>query len=281
VLGPVFVRLTGGVGNQLFQVAAGAGIGGLQRVRVLPARSNGQLSLADLAPGLAACAGPLESRIARSALARGALAQGPGRSGGPLGNVIRRRTARQGTDVSDAFLPRPSSARTARLLDGYFQHPTWFGDGLAEVADALAKTAPAGCGHETVVHARGGDYADLGWSLQDEYYRRAIAALGRPAALHVVSDDADLAQRIVRIASETGWVATTSSNSAVDDFWAIALATRLVMANSSFSWWAATVGDVIAPGRGGGRTVTFPRGWVNGHGDVLRSEHWIAIDSKG
>jgi len=278
VFGPVFVRLTGGVGNQLFQVAAGAGIGGLRHVRVLPARRNGQLSLADLAPGLVAPAGSFEGRIVRGVLARGALPEGSTPAVRPLATALRRRTVRQGTDLSDAFLPRPSTPSRVRLLDGYFQHPTWFGPGLDEVTAGLAAAIPAKDRHGTVVHARGGDYADLGWALADNYYRHAIAALGAPGALHVVSDDAALANRIVLLAGEIGWGATASTGSAVDDFWAIASATNLVMSNSSFSWWAATVGDLLAQRRGARRTVTFPRGWVNGHGDVLCSAHWRAID---
>src|SRR5207342_1792884 len=97
---------------------------------------------------------------------------------GPLRPMFRRcarlqeaRTDRvivRQTSPIDVAVPMLPGAQMK--LQGLFQHPSWFLDDWATVADDLLQRAPAGFAdlvesRSTVVHVRRGDYVDIGWSL--------------------------------------------------------------------------------------------------------------------
>lgn len=111
-----------------------------------------------------------------------------------------------------------------------------------------------GLGPYACMHVRRGDYLENGWALPAAYFRDALAALGdlegRP--VFVVSDDAERAQR------ELGDVpgVRLEANDAMTDLQLLMGADRLVLSNSSFSWWGAWLN-----GQPSARVVA-PRHWV-------------------
>ena len=125
---------------------------------------------------------------------------------------------------------------------------------VAKVIDSIRTQYPTlpyphGC---TAVHVRRGDYVVLHHIhgvCTTEYYREAIRGI-KPSTVLFVSDD-------------ISWCKKTFGNSfcycqipqggEVEDFIAIHLASRKVLSNSSFSWWAAYLG---------GGEVTAPTPWI-------------------
>lgn len=109
-----------------------------------------------------------------------------------------------------------------------------------------------------VVHVRRGDYLQLEnlGVLPDEYYGMALRALGATARDRViVVSDAPI--EAVQMLSRSGFRAMTfDSGSLLGDFSAVLSAERVVIANSTFSWWAATFGTALHP-----QQVVAPDPW--------------------
>lgn len=131
---------------------------------------------------------------------------------------------------------------------GYFQHQGYFGHVADEIraafrvrADIRARVAPL-IGTRTVgVHVRRGDYQDL---LPASYYAEAAAALVDPADPDVLVCSDDIAWCRGHLKFPKRWRVTWSPLTRdVEDFAALAACPALVMSNSSFSWWAAWLGE--------------------------------------
>ena len=255
----------GGLGNQLFQLAAARALDPDGDGRLVLGTPNGQTAVEELAPALAPALGADE-------LQRVASVPADLRCSQPLG------------ELPAAFVPRPTFNRRPVVLKGYFQHPDWYTDSLASMVDDLLAAAPPDiaqrvlAGGRSVVSVRGSDYLSLDRHLAPGYYVAAMNAIS-PEAATVASEDLDRAQIIAGVLSVIGWnVAPPSAASAVDDFWSIAVAPMVVMANSTFCWWATQVGDELYRRLGRPRTVVAPAEWIRGHGRELLAREWIAID---
>ncbi len=280
----VYVALRGGLGNQLFQYAAAAGLAGPDGVRVLSTGPTAHLSLAELAPTLPVAATMGDRLRLGIAFGGGNLASRVGqRLLRPMVARARARTLRQGEELADAFAPPPADIGRVRVLHGYFHHPDWFAGSLVPLAERLLLDAPHGwsiASDDTVLLVvRGGDYRTAGWAVDLSYYERALRQLGSPTNVHLISDDAEFAGELAQRLDTQGVQCSPrpGGGSAVDDFWAIAAARTVVMSNSTFCWWATAVGDVAVERAGGTRTVLMPRGWVQGHGDELARPGWHAV----
>lgn len=138
------------------------------------------------------------------------------------------------------YEPIPASAR---VLHGYFQSPMWWnGECPLQVRQpTLAK-------YDRVVgHLRRGDYVDLERfhpPLPARYYEQAAKEIGRRGVL--VTDDVSAAAQEL-----PGWQATQGRQ--WQDFERMLQAETLIIANSSFSLWAAYLGAA--------KTVFYPVPW--------------------
>ena len=130
-----------------------------------------------------------------------------------------------------------------------------------------------------MLHVRGGDYRGLGWQLDIDYYERSLTLLGDPSVVRIVTDDRAAGEEVAAMCTRCGWACAVESPgaSAVDDFWTLAAARRLVMSNSTFCWWAAQVGDAHWGAGSAGRVVVFPQQWVLGYGGHLRQDSWLGV----
>lgn len=280
--GRAYVRLKGGLGNQLFQFAAAASVGGFANVRAIHLRTTPQLDLASTVENLVVPWSFLDRLRLGDVYAN---AKGWRRAFGLLLRPVRRRAARRtetaGTDVAAAFEPPRLAGTRPLVLDGYFQHPAWFGTVEEELLARLAAAAPPRTSPDpiTTLHVRAGDYQQLGWMLDWSYYQRALQHLGVPSRLRVVADDEAVGQEIARRCESEGWeiVGSPGGTAAIDDFWALSAAERLIMSNSSFCWWAARLGDHRWSDSRGARLVVAPEHWVLGHGQVLLHSTWVRL----
>jgi hypothetical protein len=151
--------------------------------------------------------------------------------------------------------------RSVVYLDGYWQHHEWFADradllrnqlrlGLArirlpdEVYAAIRRC-------DVVLHVRRGDYLNASVQngglgpLSDDYYRRGIQQLRdqghRIDRIGVISDD-PLGASVLDLGSDSkNCLVITGQGDHMTDFATLVQARALIIANSSFSWWAAWI----------------------------------------
>ncbi|MDE2577873.1 MAG: alpha-1,2-fucosyltransferase [Hyphomicrobiales bacterium] len=239
----------GQLGNQMFQYAAARvqaerlGVGLL-----VEPRQSGEHELFALFPHLR---GPVQMAAQRlKALSNSGFEN------------LRRRAfahnfaARAEPDDNEPFDQRIGAIGDWTWLSGYFQSPRYFQEhanavrawfapppDLAARVDALLAGLPAPAAQMAAVHIRLGDYLamrgahgdpDAGWALDDAYYARALAQFAADAPIALFSDDPENAARM--LPRPPAWV--SQARSAGEDLFAMAAFPNLVMANSSFSWWA-------------------------------------------
>ena len=262
----VVVRIQGGLGNQLFQYAAGVGLTEQLGAELL-VDTSGFINY------------PLR-KYHLSDLSRFAQDWGLGRP--TQGLAGRMRMARQSSTPQFIlkharilihqerffhYKPIPDWFKNAIYLDGFWQSPKYFAS-VAErirslydpsqyiskeestLADSLSSTA------SVAIHVRRGDYISDAETCQihgvigTEWYRYAVDLARRidPALqLHVFSDDPAEARQIF-----DGFVGIEfhPPRSEWADLKLMASCRHRIIANSTFSWWAAwmaTSGYSIAP----------------------------------
>lgn len=196
-------------------------------------------------------------------------------------------------DVGAQYLPELMPALGRRwLIKGLMQSYRYFDSvrervsqeldpcallaGLPADLVALA-SAPSTC----AVHVRRGDYLThsvMNLPRMPDYYQSAIMRTeSEQPNTHflIFSDDPRWCQEaFANLSVRSEVVATSHPNlNALQDFALMAQAPRMIMANSTFSWWAAWLGPA-------GKTVTAPARWSNNDNryfDDLIPPHWQRI----
>lgn len=288
----VIVRLAGGLGNQLFQYAAGRALAERHGVPL-------RLDLTHLARD------PLRSyrldrfQIAATVATPAEVARLTHADAGRLlakGFSFLQRylpPARRAIFVQrqDDFDPRFTALSGHVYLIGYFQSPRYFAHmadqirmelTLREPPDALNRAlleAITSCAAVSV-HVRRGDYLtnplyrDI---CTPGYYRaamREIAARVDAPHFFVFSDDIAWAQDNLRIAYPVTYVSHNGPARDHEDLRLMQHCHHHIIANSSFSWWGAW----LATRRG--QIVIAPPRWLNVAARepyALIPESWIRI----
>jgi hypothetical protein len=288
-LPPVVVRLVGGLGNQIFQYAMGLAVA---------TRLGGRLLLDTdfVGSGLAprkfeldkAFVGPFQSATPedrhavlgwrvyfRSVMGRPAAAFLWGKQ------VVVERSP----DFS------PALARLARpvYLVGYWQSESYFLNVTQELRDRLNFVPPDAANaallremdscESVAIHIRRGDYAEVGsittchGLVPPSYYERAVEWLSRRRQnlrFFLFSDDLDWARNNIKLPAECTYVDINRDGLAFNDMRLMSGCRHQVIANSTFSWWAAWLNSnqgkfVIAPERwfaSIGASSICPQTWV-------------------
>ncbi len=247
----IAVQLLGGLGNQMFQAAAGYALARRLGARLMfdlsRYRNNGLRAYA-LAPfGLEATVREAQDGALHRLRQSLGLAQKHVPAWWP-GEVYR--------EPGFGFDPAFASLCNDVLIGGYFQSPRYFEPYSEEIAVRFAAEKLASPeakalarkleGEESVaIHVRRGDYAvdpralAVHGLVPDEYYENAadyIADRVPGARYYLFSDDAktatELAARLPRAEAMRG-------ASAGDDLFLMSRARHHIVANSSFSWWSA------------------------------------------
>jgi hypothetical protein len=289
----ILVQLHGGLGNQMFQAAAGI---------ALATRLGGALAF-DLSRfrdkalrSYALGAFPIKAAI-HEAGKPGQLARLSAKTQKLFGGAgIKRPRAWQGriyTERHFHYDPAFAALGGNTLLAGFFQSPRYFAgyehqiraafDATAAMSGQALSTAAALAGDDSVaLHIRRGDYAGdakaraVHGMLADAYYERALALIRRAvpdARLSIFSDDPAVAAE-----KAEAWHGTVVSGaSALEDLWLMSRCRHHIIANSSFSWWSAWLDD-----RPSGLTIA-PRQWLSREkqlatylGDLI-PEAWILL----
>ena len=102
--------------------------------------------------------------------------------------------------------------------------------------------------NSVAVHIRRGDYIKLGICLDSSYYQKAFSLVeekNKDIVYFIFSDDKEYARQMFAadVQRQFEYVQYNSSNPTLDDFFIMKACKHIIMANSSFSWWAAWLND--------------------------------------
>lgn len=292
----ILVKLTGGLGNQMFQYAAARHLALLNEAELLLDVSEfNTYKLRTYALGhlaiLARTATPLEiaqmtgrGSFFSKLLAKNAFWQS--RRYSRLERVLQ-----QGLRYDPSVLAR----RGSLFLDGYWQSPRYFQDiGQQIKAEFQTATPPSpanqamgarisGC-NSVSLHVRRTDYVNnlntqgVHGSCAPQYYDQAAATLSaRETGLtyFVFSDDIPWARENLTFPGEKVFIDFNDADHHYEDLRLMSLCRHHITANSTFSWWGAWLGAEA------GVTIT-PARWFNDESkgppvDDLIPEGWIRI----
>lgn len=273
----IVTKLSGGLGNQLFQYAAARALG-LRLGRPV----KGDLSwFGDIPEGST----PRVPLLSHFRLPMDYVdARGCPESLFPSATTLWQAMTRPARILREKrpfeFNPRLASmAQRSRFayLEGYWQSFRYFEDARRALvgeltprnplAEVYVKTLHDIQGSEAVmVHVRRGDYvhsqsaARVHGALPLAYYERALehvqSRVQRPR-LFVFSDDIEWVRAHLRHEMPATYVTSADHETAViDELMLMRQCRHHVIANSSLSWWGAWLSD--APGK----TVIAPRQWL-------------------
>lgn len=269
----IIIRLSGGLGNQLFQYAMARSVADFHRVDL-------KLDTTAYMRNLAPRAFRLDNFCIRAEVVEGlgiaSLKQprslvGRGLKKAKLaGNkTLYMEKARGLYDESVFNSPN-------RYFDGYWQNEKYFLGNRGSIKKDLRlrlSLQPAAqkyaekisCSNAVAIHVRRGDYLNnpaIG-VLDSDYYQKAAKYVHEKTTrpqFFVFSDDIDWCRHNINCIGDLTYVDDTTSE--VDDFALMKLCNHNIIANSSFSWWA---------------------GWLNNNEDkiIVAPKVWVAKDPGG
>jgi len=267
---PVITHLCGGLGNQLFQFAAGRALAArLGRQLYVDASDYARFPLRQFELGSFQAPARHAPRRYRWFLRAGRT---------PLAGFLPAglRVCRV-VEQTHAFQPWPEiPPALPAFLSGFWQSERYFAEIAAVVREDFTVTAPAtgrnaallaeiaNC-EAVAVHVRRGDYVSNPTAAAYhglcglDYYRAALARIEAAVPTpryFVFSDDITWAREQLRFRHPAVFVDHNAAAPPCEDLRLMAACRHFVIANSSFSWWAAWLSRqpeseklVIAPRR--------------------------------
>lgn len=268
----VIARIFGGLGNQLFCYAAARRLALVSGVPLELDTTSGFVRdhryrrqyLLDRFALSAEVAVPAECFETASGRARRALWR---RAAAWLPPSARRVWPERGLDVDEELLRHRVRRRV--YLEGYWQSEKYFQDISADLRRELSGRVPERAAIQALgdqmkrepsvaVHVR--RYTEAAGNdvplLPTAYYEKAAAEIARRvpgARIYCFGDDPQwLLQQRALPPGAIAAAAVVGSVSALDDLWLMSRCSHFVIANSTFSWWGAWLGErdgsmVLAP----------------------------------
>lgn len=293
----VSVTLKGGLGNQLFQFAAGYAF----------ARSTGSSLSLDLdlltriTKPTPRIFGLNPYGISNSSLAQGFVGQLPRQKRGVTavpGKILQTLSGRQRVVEENfgSFAGFPGWKPSRFVMDGYWQSEDFFLPYAAELRTILGSPDVGPRAHEiglaisqsvggASIQVRRGDYvSDPGVSAKHgfanaSYFRRAVEYLDSEdevTEIFVFSDDISWCEENLDFGVPMSFVdIDEGEQSAVANLFALSMSRRLVISNSTFGWWAAWLSGLA------GTSVVAPTPWFASQdrvGDQVARADWTLMD---
>lgn len=286
----VIVRLQGGLGNQLFQYAAGRALSLHHGVELALDKSwfdnipiNNTLRFYALdsynikARNLSTPEKKLALLYSNRVLSRIGLL-----------HVKWKLVRENGFDFNESYKLAPNNS----FLIGYWQSPVYFKD-FSEILrseliprEALKKyhlpTIEAMSSSNSIsVHVRRGDYinnpisANFHGVCSVDYYLNAVEVIARSAPnpiIYVFSDDVNWVKSNIKFPYPVRYMEGNTENP-IWDLYLMTSCKHHVIANSTFSWWGAWLGGNCE------KIVVAPRYWFHGGKQprTLIPEEWITL----
>ena len=153
------------------------------------------------------------------------------------------------SDENFALRTTVNDRRNRRIeLNGHFQRADFLVDNKSRVLDFFCQpkleTFPA---LDIVIHVRLGDYVTLDWSLPYSYFEVALTRLYKKEMEIWIATDEPWHPFFLRFKK---WKPRYIKADSYDTFLLMRKAKNLIISRSTFSWWAAFLGDhdaVIGP----------------------------------
>lgn len=289
----IVIRLCGGLGNQLFQYAAGRRLAHVHRAElILDLSWYAHTPSSDTPRAYELGRYPIQARLATKAEAVWCRLH--------QGRYIRRlpflpRRWRHCLEKRFDFNPSVLDLPDNTYLDGYWQSHHYFD----EVADLIraefyplasfgvqdnkvaALIADAATGAVSL-HVRRGDYvthnaaAETHGLCSIDYYKAAlarVASLVKEPQLFVFSDDPAWTRENLPLPNTATFIDHNGSDAAFQDLRLMSLCHHHITANSSFSWW----GGWLNPRKD--KIVVTPRKWFMDERNIdsLIPLNWICL----
>lgn len=263
----IIARLFGGAGNQLFQYAAGRALADhLGTDLVLDRRYTGLWGKTR-----ADCfSNHKEARFVENADLPPAKMDGMLRySAWRLLGRRPRFQRERGLGFNEDFFQLTDHS----YLHGYWQSERYFDQIAPQIRADLRFTTPLDDANAEMatriktanvpvsVHVRRGDYMESGAfvACSPDYYRSSVThlveALGQPVTCFVFSNDPDWARDNLSLDAETVIVDVNDETQGHFDMHLQSLCAHNIIANSTFSWWAAWLNDTPS------KMVLAPKDW--------------------
>lgn len=266
--GRVITKIYGGLGNQLFQYAAG---------RALSIRSDSSLLLDRrfFDHSKTAEFGLNHFNVGRATEAIGQLP--PQRKGQRLRHYLWRRlnlSPKLVRETGLSFDERLLQPLTNVFLDGYWQSERYFSDVADNIREDLKIVTPPNFENARILeeitsqsavslHVRRGDYLlpqvqAIYGSCTGDFYSSAVRLIANQTnvepVIYAFSDDPAWVQENLRLPFEVRVVAHNRAETSYEDLRLMSACRHHVIANSTFSWWGAWLNPspdkiVVAPKR--------------------------------
>jgi len=270
----IITRLEGGLGNQLFQYAAGRRLAAARNVPL-------KLDVSKLADptvrtprcyelGAFSIRAPLASRSEIEANIAGA--------GGAVGRLLARRSKARSTQAASErgfrFDPEVLALPDGVYLSGYWQSERYFEDVADLIREELAFRTPAtgrnaeiskeiADHHSVSLHVRRGDYLTdpavyaMHGVCSIDYYHRAVDFIRKRVSdptFYLFSDDPQWVRENLDLRDRVRLLDHNGIDAGVEDLRLMSRCAHHIIANSTFSWWGAWLDPdpdkiVIAPKR--------------------------------
>ncbi|MBS0430491.1 MAG: alpha-1,2-fucosyltransferase [Proteobacteria bacterium] len=291
----IYVKLLGGLGNQLFQYATG---------RALALRHRAELKL-DLSffetyelRRYELSVYPIHAQIAGSEELDRLREFGPPQPSGLLRRLFGNRNAgpaRFYVESSPYFDGQLKELPPPLHIEGYWQSEKYFLDIRRRLIKELTPSLPIEPENQEMfslaektdsisLHIRRGDYVSndcvnrVHGVLPLDYYHQALALLKTRVPdphVFVFSDDIEWAKKNLRLDVPIEYVTANGEQRAFRDIQLQSTCKHHITANSSFSWWGAWLNPRA------GKTVVGPKRWLNEvAGDDSRDrvpETWLRV----
>ncbi|MFK7736023.1 MAG: alpha-1,2-fucosyltransferase [Pirellulaceae bacterium] len=260
----IVTRVDGGLGNQMFQYAFGRYLANKHQTELLLDTSSYQSGPAHgfLLDKLSIEAKSLTSEQAQLVPRKYGASRAAGSRIEALRSSLFSRPLARCKEKSFGFDQRYLRTRDRKYLVGYWQSEQFFPGMRAQlireftprsVSNVSRKLADEMEGSESIaLHVRRGDYlsnsgaARLYVNLSLDYYRRCYAdwRVGkREPRVYVFSNDQDWCRGNLHLDAPIHYVDHNSGETAHEDMWLMSRASCCVIANSTFSWWAAWLNE--------------------------------------
>jgi len=238
----ISTQIIGGLGNQLFQMAAGLAL----------ARRHKTDLILDVS-------GYQNYRLHPFRLDRLGLPFGISATG--LSPTYR--------EPHFHYDPKFSTLPDGTALAGYWQSPRYFESVESEIRSLIRIPegdipVPERRAQSVALHIRRGDYVQNATTLAVhgtsslDYYAAAMHLMAKHVdnpVFYVVTDDPVWAQENLRSRHELRFVTSPAQDPDFHDFFAMARCSHAILANSTYSWWAAFLNP------NPNKIVTYPLPW--------------------
>jgi len=271
----IIVKLMGGLGNQMFQYAAGKSLAHLRNTALktdlsfLEADTKGAYTKRNYELGIF----KLENKFVTKSEIAPFVEKGKSRLARVVGRLLpalsnKMYAAESGHDYQAGFINFPAEA----YLDGFWQSEKYFSS-IAEIIrkDFTFKYPPEGLNldlaskigsvNSVSLHVRRGDYVknqavlEFHGTCSPEYYKKGVKHISdkiKDMHLFIFSDDTDWCRQNLVFDLPCTYIDHNTGAKSYEDMRLMSLCKHHIIANSSFSWWGAWLNPskekiVIAP----------------------------------